>query len=637
MRLVVHVLAAFGLFLVAAGPSFAACGDDPGDAQAVAATRAQIAGQCDCAGANNHGAFVRCAAGVTNQAVEAGTLSEECAEVVMTCAGNSTCGQRGAVTCCRTDASGTTKCSVVTSPGACTAPRGGSACVGTQPSCCDACVSGGCAGGGGPPTLATTTTTVATTTTTRATTTTTVATTTTTTTIAGCCGFPTPGPTRLRFESVTGSGSVPGSQFHVGTGNITLTKGGLFFGGSGETVPLPSVVPDKGVSFLGTTCSGTTLTAAPMTAAQTGSIRTCTSPTGTCTAAAAGTCSPVTFTCTGTGVCTSGTCTRGLVGLTCAANADCDFGCGNDHDCDTCTAGNGGAHCNTTKGAANHCSCLFRPPLPMVNGSVPNASTCVINTVGNRFNTTVSGSGDCVQGSSSVSLPLNSEVYLTADLLPNRCNAGANVGLSCTTSTNCPGGVCGNNPAIQPCPICNPTTNLCNGGPNEGAPCTPGNSALTGHPEYPTSHDCPPPHVGAEIGGLPIPFALTTGTVTKTAFSTGAGNGKSLIFCALCKDPLGGFQNPPTPASGCTSDAQCTTAPFTSCEQNLNGAFAHPDADSITEVGEPAGDLTTGAMKPSTLASVFCIPPAYDSTTDTNGGLPGPGAVSIPGMAQLLP
>ena len=67
MRLVVHVLAAFGLLLVAVGPGFAACGDNPGDAQAVAATRAQIAGQCDCAGANNHGAFVRCAAGVLSE------------------------------------------------------------------------------------------------------------------------------------------------------------------------------------------------------------------------------------------------------------------------------------------------------------------------------------------------------------------------------------------------------------------------------------------------------------------------------------------------------------------------------------------------------------------------------------------
>src|SRR5439155_8222011 len=242
--------------------------------------------------------------------------------------------------------------------------------------------------------------------------------------------------------------------------------------------------------------------------------------------------------------------------------------CGNDHDCDMCTAGNVGAHCNTTKGGDHQCSCLFGPPLPIVNAMVPNASTCVINTVGNRFNATVSGSGDCVQGSSSVSLPLNSEVYLTADLLPKRCSGkcsggsrnglacstddtnattgcpgatcpGCCVGLAtagtlCTTNTNCAPGLCANDPNVQPCPICNSTTNKCNGGPNEGASCTPADSALAGHPEYPTSHDCPPPHVGAEIGGLPIPLALTTGTVSKTAISTGAGNGQSLIFCGLC-------------------------------------------------------------------------------------------------------
>src|SRR5438445_5845976 len=117
------------------------------------------------------------------------------------------------------------------------------------------------------------------------------------------------GPTKFRFETVTGSGSVPGSQYHVGTGNIALVKSGLYFGGAGETVPLPSVVPDKEVSFLGTTCSGTTMTLGPLTAAQAGSIRTCTSPVGTCTAAAAGTCGSTTFTCTGTGVCTATLCT----------------------------------------------------------------------------------------------------------------------------------------------------------------------------------------------------------------------------------------------------------------------------------------------------------------------------------------
>src|SRR2546426_2918391 len=124
MRPVVHVLAALGLLLAAAAPSYAACGDNPGDAGAVAATRAQIAQQCPCSGFTSHGAYVRCAAGVTNQAVQAGTLSQECANAVMSCAGSSTCGTRGAVTCCQTDASGATTCSIKSRPGACKAPAG---------------------------------------------------------------------------------------------------------------------------------------------------------------------------------------------------------------------------------------------------------------------------------------------------------------------------------------------------------------------------------------------------------------------------------------------------------------------------------------------------------------------------------
>ena len=124
MRFVVHVLAALGLLLAAAAPSYAACGDNPGDAAAVAATRAQIAQQCPCSSFKSHGAYVRCASGVASQAVNAGTLSEECAEVVVNCAGNSTCGTRGAVTCCQTDATGATTCSVKSRASACKAPAG---------------------------------------------------------------------------------------------------------------------------------------------------------------------------------------------------------------------------------------------------------------------------------------------------------------------------------------------------------------------------------------------------------------------------------------------------------------------------------------------------------------------------------
>src|SRR5439155_60280 len=51
----------------------------------------------------------------------------------------STCGIPGAVTCCRTDATGNTTCSIKRSAGACKPPSGGTAFVGSAPSCCDAC------------------------------------------------------------------------------------------------------------------------------------------------------------------------------------------------------------------------------------------------------------------------------------------------------------------------------------------------------------------------------------------------------------------------------------------------------------------------------------------------------------------
>ena len=169
----VRLLSALVLLLARAEASVAAC-SDPAAADAVR-------GQCDCASAANHGAYVSCVAHATNAAVKAGTLPDDCASTVMNCASNSTCGKPGFVTCCETDARGTTTCNVVNGPGACTAPKGGSACVGTQPSCCDACANGECAGGGTTTsTVASTTSTVATTTSTVGSTSTTLATTTST-------------------------------------------------------------------------------------------------------------------------------------------------------------------------------------------------------------------------------------------------------------------------------------------------------------------------------------------------------------------------------------------------------------------------------------------------------------------------
>jgi len=123
----------------------AACGDDPGDPAAVAAARAQADVDCPCGTASNHGQYVKCVGQVAKTRAEAGLLPKSCKGAVKKCAAKSTCGKAGFVTCCRTSASGVTKCK--TKPGAakCTPPVGGSACVGIFSSCCDACTTSGCA------------------------------------------------------------------------------------------------------------------------------------------------------------------------------------------------------------------------------------------------------------------------------------------------------------------------------------------------------------------------------------------------------------------------------------------------------------------------------------------------------------
>jgi len=126
------------------------------DPAAVATTRASAEMACPCAGATSHGAYVRC---VGDVARAAGDLSSECRRAVVACAARSTCARPGFVACCRTNARGQTRCTRKSDATRCRPPSGGQACVGNAPSCCDACVAGGCAA------QTTTTTTITTTTT----------------------------------------------------------------------------------------------------------------------------------------------------------------------------------------------------------------------------------------------------------------------------------------------------------------------------------------------------------------------------------------------------------------------------------------------------------------------------------------
>jgi hypothetical protein len=358
--------------------------------------------------------------------------------------------------------------------------------------------------------------------------------------VCDCCSS-----TRLTFTTGVGAGTCGSVRDDSNVNQLSLDCGGLYFGGSGVGVPLPSTVPDMGSSVTKIqSCASGSFSIAHTTNTDTGSFRNCTSSGG--------------------------------------ANPD----------------------------YPGFNGCTFGPPLPIPNAASAGTSTCVIN----RVSSNATGSGTC-SGTTSLNLPLLSDLYLTGDLLdgsaPNRPNVAG----------------------INPCPLCTGPSGseLCQGGPRHGLSCTPGSGDLGD--EYPTSHDCPPPGGAVYIGSLPIPFALTTGTATDTSVDL---PGQPFVFCGFCGQQFAPiFQGPP--AVACTSDAPCTTAPFTKCRQRNPGAFTVGAARTIIETGSPAGCIADELPHASKLVSVFCIPPAFNSTVDAAADLPGPGAVALDGVAQALP
>jgi hypothetical protein len=89
-----------------------------------------------------------------------------------------------------------------------------------------------------------------------------------------------------------------------------------------------------------------------------------------------------------------------------------------------------------------------------------------------------------------------------------------------------------------------------------------------------------------------------------------------------------------TPLSTGTATQSDPGGIFCSGQPNA-GAFGQPTAEAITQTGSPAGDGSDGLPHPSTLVSVFCIPATGNISVDTIADLPGPGSISLPGMAQF--
>ena len=146
MRLVGTGLLVLSFLVGAARVGWTACGDNPGDNQAVIDARAAAEATCGpCDSAANHGAYVKCVAGVANDraSAEPPTLPKNCKGKVKKCAARSTCGKPGAVRCCITK-NGVTKCKITKDAQKCADKAGsaigtGSCCSNTQPMTTDAC------------------------------------------------------------------------------------------------------------------------------------------------------------------------------------------------------------------------------------------------------------------------------------------------------------------------------------------------------------------------------------------------------------------------------------------------------------------------------------------------------------------
>src|SRR5262249_24687174 len=122
-------------------PGRAACDPTGVDATDVAAARITVGMSCPCDSAPSASLHKRCAKATARTALS----NPGCVKVVVRCAANSICGRPGAVSCCRTSASGRTRCKIARDASACRPPRDGTACIGAAQSCCDACAGSGCA------------------------------------------------------------------------------------------------------------------------------------------------------------------------------------------------------------------------------------------------------------------------------------------------------------------------------------------------------------------------------------------------------------------------------------------------------------------------------------------------------------
>ena len=400
-RTLLTLCGAAALVLLTALDAHARCGDAPGDATAIADARAEILATCGCpTTAGSRASYLSCARGLAANRVTAGRLSSSCRASVLRCASKSTCGRPGAVSCCRTNRTGKTTCSVVGSAARCKPPAGGSACAGQYASCCDAC------------------------------------------TATGCRPTPTPVPTPTPTPVATATPPIPTlaplpaiCQPLIGLPSLatvpfTVTQGSTDCGGAGfnppPAPPFSGDVRDAADAKLGDLGEGCLYTGGfppiPIPAGNTAMLD----------------------------VKGIGLLDVKLGGSDGNGPRDCTKGAGPDAHClngKPGTDGNGActsdAHCGGGKGTCQYdANCFFGPPIP-----IASFGACVVNA----FQSDLCGNVNLLTTQATFATTISARVYLTGSTAQpcpvcdgGTCSAGTNAGGACApvgalgTSPDCP-------------------------------------------------------------------------------------------------------------------------------------------------------------------------------------------------------
>jgi hypothetical protein len=210
-----------------------------------------------------------------------------------------------------------------------------------------------------------------------------------------------------------------------------------------------------------------------------------------------------------------------------------------------------------------------------------------------------------------------------------RCYRGTNNNNACSTSGDCPGGLCASFIGNIPVSL---------------SPLTTGTATLSS----------------------PFDNSLCTAAATPNACCTGAGTGNCNVFCpgqtstqkgafatSIC---LGGTNSgkPCTVLADCPGGTSCRAGSLTNyCLGGANNGLGCSSAANcpapgtcvkagtvvqlIREVGAPAGALSIGVPSGIKLGSSFCVAATTNPTVNANANLPGPGATSVVGTVTLLP